>query len=385
MKDLNEVINKIINKAVVGCDKYVHNDSTWLIFTDNKKWIIELTKDGTLWYNYDFFKNLFKVLSLDVVENQNYITKWVEETIINGVRNTIQSITQQRRIVEDTIENGVKETHSGCDLLVDDYIEDTIQNGVKYTRRNGDSMNTDAEDAIQNGVKEIHWVDYSNLRSVEDAIQNGVKHTEYGDWLDGDERFDDIIQNGVKETKTPGADGDILSTLEWIKENNTVNIPELINDVIEHGVKLTNSSLQIDGSCVVEDVIQNGIKETHDDVYHHKGRVGGVIKNGVKQCIPSHTPLYNPMDFSVVYRENHRLDDVASVLEKGIKEVQPLPSQEGNMDWGNYYHRQEDRTKPHTKYVDDVITNGIKKTKAMDEWVNTDRILDFVISNGTSI
>ena len=216
MKDLNEVINKIINKAVVGCDKYVHNDSTWLIFTDNKKWIIELTKDSTLWYNYDFFKNLFKVLSLDVVENQHYITKWVEETIINGVRNTIQSITQQRRIVEDT-------------------------------------------------------------------IKNGVKHTEYGDWLDGDERFDDIIQNGVKETKTPGADGDILSTLEWIKENNTVNIPELINDVIEHGVKLTNSSLQIDGSCVVEDVIQNGIKETHDDVYHHKGRVGGVIKNGIKE------------------------------------------------------------------------------------------------------
>jgi predicted peroxiredoxin len=144
-------------------------------------------------------------------------------------------------------------------------------------------MNTDAEDAIKNGVKKIHWVDYSNLRSVEDTIKNGVKHTEYGDWLDGDERFDDIIQNGVKETKTPGADGDILSTLEWIKENNTVNIPELINDVIEHGVKLTNSSLQIDGSCVVEDVIQNGIKETHDDVYHHKGRVGGVIKNGIKE------------------------------------------------------------------------------------------------------
>ena len=46
-----------------------------------------------------------------------------------------------------------------------------------------------------------------------------------------------------------------------------------------------------------------------------------VIKNGVKECIPSRTPLYNPMDFSVQYRENHRLDDVASVLEKGIKEV----------------------------------------------------------------
>jgi hypothetical protein len=31
-------------------------------------------------------------------------------------------------------------------------------------------------------------------------IKNGVKHTEDGDWLDGDERFNNIIQNGVKET-----------------------------------------------------------------------------------------------------------------------------------------------------------------------------------------
>jgi hypothetical protein len=147
-------------------------------------------------------------------------------------------------------------------------------------------------------------------------------------------------------------------------------------------VKHTEKSLQIDGSCVVEDVIQNGIKETHDDVYHHKGRVGGVIKNGVKKTEHIRHLKYNPMDFSAEYSENRRLPEVTSVLEKGIKEVQPLPSQEGNKDWGNYYHKQEDRTKPHTKYVDDVITNGIKKTKAMDEWVNTDRILDCVISKG---
>jgi hypothetical protein len=48
-------------------------------------------------------------------------------------------------------------------------------------------------------------------------------------------------------------------------------------------VKHTEKSLQIDGSCVVEDVIQNGIKETHDDVYHNKGRVDGVIRNGIKE------------------------------------------------------------------------------------------------------
>jgi hypothetical protein len=126
-------------------------------------------------------------------------------------------------------------------------------------------MGGKVEDTIQNGVKHTQLGISPKKEKIEDTIQNGVKHTEYGDWLDGDERFDDIIQNGVKHTE---------------------------------------KSLQIDGSCVVEDVIQNGIKETHDDVYHHKGRVDGVIKN------------------------------------------------------------------------------GIKKTRAMDEWVNTDRILDCVISGG---
>jgi len=219
---------------------------------------------------------------------------------------------------------------------------------------------------------------------IDDVIERGIKRTEGGVLFD-ETKVDRIISEGVKETKGGGYLGSIemkgkmVHQLESPKQNNEVE------EVIKQGVKLTNSSLQIDGSCVVEDVIQNGIKETHDDVYHHKGRVGGVIKNGVKQCIPSHTPLYNPMDFSVVYRENHRLDDVASVLEKGIKEVQPLPSQEGNMDWGNYYHRQEDRTKPHTKYVDDVIESGIKETKPMDEWVNTTNIVGKVISEGTSI
>jgi hypothetical protein len=203
MKDLNEVINKMINKAVVGCDKYVHNDSTWLIFTDDKKWVIELTKDGTLWYNYDFFKNLFKVLSLDVVENQNYITKWVEETIINGVKNTIQSITQQRRIVEDTIENGVKETIYR-QMGVVPVVEDTIINGVKETKYNQTfqfEQQNIVEDTIQNGVKHTEkslQIDGSCV--VEDVIQNGIKET-HDDVYHHKGRVDGVIKNGIKETK----------------------------------------------------------------------------------------------------------------------------------------------------------------------------------------
>jgi hypothetical protein len=73
----------------------------------------------------------------------------------------------------------------------------------------------------------------------------------------------------------------------------------------------------------VVQTVKNGVKETHDDVYPHTARIEGVIKNG-------------------------------------IKEVQPLPAQDGNRDWGIYYYRKEDITKPHTQYVNDVIENGEK-------------------------
>jgi predicted peroxiredoxin len=277
---------------------------------------------------------------MDVVENQHYITKWVEDTIINGVKHTSGGRNYGPYRVEDTIQNGVKETHSGCDLLIDDSIEGVIRNGVKETK-----------------IGSIYPQKY----------------------------VEKIMQNRVKKTKTPGADGDIMGAVDFMSDNNTNNLSHLINDVIEHGVKLTNSSLQIDGSCVVEDVIQNGIKEPHDDVYHHKGRVDGVIKNGVKEVKPAYKMIYNPMDFKPVMYEEKRIDDVTGVIRDGIKEVQPLPAQDGNRDWGNYYYRKGDPTKPHTKYVDEVIENGIKETKSINYSDNTELIVNGVLEKGEKI
>jgi len=277
-------------------------------------------------------------------------------------------------MVQDVVQNGIKETKSpgaDGDLLptlewmkenntvnIPELINDVIENGVKHT--------------------EVGWAQYN---SVDDVIERGIKRTEGGMLFD-ETKVDRIISEGVKETKGGGylgsieMKGKIVHQIESPKQNNEVE------EVIEHGVKLTNSSLQIDGSCVVEDVIQNGIKETHDDVYHHKGRVGGVIKNGVKEVKPSYIMKYNPMNFEPVISEEKRIDDVTGVIRDGIKEVQPLPAQDGNRDWGNYYHRQEDRTKPFTKTVDDVIRDGIKETKPMEEWVNTTNIVGKVIDNG---
>jgi hypothetical protein len=63
---MEKIVNRLINDEVAGADIYTKVGSTWLIFTERKEWVIELTKKGTLWYNYSFFKNLFAYLGFDV-------------------------------------------------------------------------------------------------------------------------------------------------------------------------------------------------------------------------------------------------------------------------------------------------------------------------------
>ena len=194
-------MKSLIDNWTKGVDTYTHNGSTWLILTDSKKWVIELTEDKTLWYNYNFFKQIFSLTSLDVVENQQYITKWVEDNIINKVKDT--------------------------------RLEINITEG-------------EVDDIIQDGVKETQFNDNENKSWIEGVIKGGVIHTEYGDWLDGDERLDEIIQNGVKETY-----------------DDAYHHKGRIDGVIKNGVKETlNTEYML--QVMVEDAIQNGIKNPTD-------------------------------------------------------------------------------------------------------------------------
>jgi hypothetical protein len=323
---MEKLLYNILTKYTKDCDVYYNGGSLWLIFTENKKWVLEFTKDGCLWFNFSFFEEFFNWFNLDVIENQNHITKWFEDNFLNkpkvketidlemddkqvveyfienGVKETLNTEYMPQEMVEETIENGVKEIeiHKGVRPSA---VKDTIENGVKKTKRSYESSRRRrTKDTIENGVKETNHVDVMKFfdNKMECVLQNGVIHTEYGDWEDGDERLDDIIQNGVKETKE----------LYW--ENTPI-----IDDIIENGIKETNAAFQM---------------------------------------------VYNPEDFSPELREEKRITEVTNVINNGVKEIQPLPAQDGNRDWGNYYHRQKDRTKPHTEYVNDAMSSGIKKT-----------------------
>ena len=203
MSNIEIIVKKLIDIYVKDADVYVNNGSLWLIFTEEKKWVIELDNAGNLWYNYHFFYNIFKLISMNVVENQHYITRWVEDALQNGVNNTDRIKWNVTKQVEDALQNGVKHT-SEWESESKTQVEDALQNGVKETLSNFISSDVCVEDIIQNGVKgtkiqELDTWDIQKCRvkEVEDIIQNVVKDTKNLQWMKTT-LIEDAVQNGVK-------------------------------------------------------------------------------------------------------------------------------------------------------------------------------------------
>jgi hypothetical protein len=375
---MEKIMQSLINNWIRGVDTYTHNGSTWLIFTDSKRWVIELTEDKTLWYNYNFFKQIFSLTSLDVVEHQQYITKWVEDNVMNKVKDTRLEINITEGEVDDIIQDGVKETDYKS-LLKRGSVEDTIENGVKETKISpthteyGDWLDGDErlDEIIKNGVKETNHVDVMKFfdNKMEDTLENGIRLTEYqiGDTFD---EIDDIIENGVKFTF------------------NTEYMPKsMVVDIIENGVK-SSIPRQYVGKDIIDKVIDKGIIETHDDVYHHKGRIDGVIKNGVKKTSP-----LDP-EFSVRFIDGDENNDwekvpnINEVIDNGVKETK-TPGKDGDilgvMDW-----MEENKTNSVPKMIDDIIENGVKQTKYANRYDSIGPVfkggkIENVIENGVKV
>jgi hypothetical protein len=112
-------------------------------------------------------------------------------------------------------------------------------------------------DIIENGVKSSIPRQYVGGDIIDKIIDKGVIET-HDDVYHHKGRIDGVIKNGVKETKTSG-DGNLLSTFQWMEENNTKSVPKMIDDVIE-----------------------NGVKETKPSGYSPTDKIGKVVTEGVK-------------------------------------------------------------------------------------------------------
>ena len=225
-KKLEKILFKLFDEMIEGVEQYNHNGSLWIIFTNERQWVVEYTEGGTLWYNYKLFKNEMELVGMDCVENKEYITRWFESRFLNKpkVDETLSTAGKPLKF-EDAIQNGVKDT---CQFrkFRDLKIEDTIQNGVKDTRRLSACIENEVEKIVQEGVKNtVNQLSEQRL-SVEDTIENGVKLT-VGERMNRDYSVKDIVENGIKNTYS-----DILpQEYDWSDQFDVEN-------AIKHGEKI---------------------------------------------------------------------------------------------------------------------------------------------------
>jgi hypothetical protein len=174
---LEKLVFGMFDQMVEGSDKYVTKQgSTWLIFTEDKRWVVEFTKDKTLWFNYNLFQSELELIGKNCTEEKDLIKNWFESRFLNtnGVRHAKYLLSEHQPNVEDTIQNGVR--HTVPDASTIGYaLEDTIQNGVRHTEVDGMRIRRGVKDAIQEGVKETTTTRWARKDAVENTIQNGVK------------------------------------------------------------------------------------------------------------------------------------------------------------------------------------------------------------------
>ena len=226
---MKKIIDELINHSIKGVDVYRYKNATWLIFTNEVRWVVELTDEGTLWYNFTFFNNIFKYVSMEVGEQtEKYIIEWANDFFYKDCahRSIAYPRDKGRNETPKVLKNGINQMRSILSYGKDD-IKDVVNGGVKEIKPNlvdvlfeeqkrcyydptCKANNTMITDIIEEGVKEVkpnvvfHGIDKksmsyvpcnANTTDINVIVKNGIKNI-YPDQNSGDYDWSDKFEAG---------------------------------------------------------------------------------------------------------------------------------------------------------------------------------------------
>ena len=259
---MKKIVDELISYSIQGVDVYRWKNATWLIFTDETRWVVELTDEGTLWYNYKFFKDIFKYVSITVgTEMDGYIIQWANDYFYKDCahRSAAYPRDKGRNETPKVLENGIKETK-------------------ERGKNHGDEFEWHTRAVIGKGIKEVYDSSSTHRQMrAENLIPRIVKDVKPNRVTMANEKMDRfyydfncsantteifrIVEEGVKKVK-PNIE---YSQQSGVFHPDCVANHVKIDKVIEEGVKRVypdQNSGEYDWSDEFEagKVIQGGIK-----------------------------------------------------------------------------------------------------------------------------
>jgi len=400
---MKKIIDELIKCSIENADVYRWRGATWLIFTNETRWVVELTDEGTLWYNYKFFKDTFKYVSLDVgKEMDEYIIQWANDFFYRNCahRSIAYPMDKTRNETPKVLDNGIKNV-SRTRALGQEYIEKIVDDGVKKVqergKNHGDEFEWHTRAVINKGVKEVS--NSMNLEPkpefVEEVVNKGIKEVNQSDSIHRQRRAENEMNRMIKEVK-PNRVTIVNEKMDRFYYDPECNGNKtFMDEIIEEGVKEVKRSMMYSNSevelivkkvkpnieysqqsgvfhpdCVanhvkIEKVVDEGVKEIKPSVWTTKRGIhisdlmcsgnttdiSTIVKSGVKNIYPDKDP--EVYDWSDEFKADN-------VIQGGVKVI-PLPDMSGELrGYSDYYKTKEDRTKPHTEYVKETIEGGTK-------------------------
>ncbi len=277
---MKKIIDELIKCSIENADVYRWKDSTWLIFSKETRWVVELTDEGTLWYNYKFFKDVFKYVSMNLgQEMDGYIIQWANDFFYKdcAYRAAPYPRDKDRTKTPNVVENGIKEAQG-------------------RGKNHGDEFEWHTRAVVDNGIKEVNQSDsIHRQRRAENEMSRMIKEvkpnrvTVHGEKMDrfyydpecnGNKTFmDEIIKGGVKK---------VQRTLMY--SNSDV---ELIVKKVKPNIEYSEQTGVYDPDCngnkteiwrIVDECIKNIYPDHNSGEYDWSGEfeTGKIIEGGVK-------------------------------------------------------------------------------------------------------
>jgi hypothetical protein len=356
---MQKIVNELISSSIKGVDVYRWKDATWLIFSDETRWVVELTDEGTLWYNYKFFKDVFKYVSINVgTEMDGYIIQWANDFFYKDCahRSAAYPRDKDRTKTSNVIENGIKDTQG-------------------RGKNHGDEFEWHTRAVIDNGVKEILQSSRveSNSGVIGEVIEKGIKEINDSSSIHRKMRAENLVPRIIKDVK-PNRVTVHNEKMDrfYYDPNCRANKTEIWRIVkeVKPNIEYSKQTGVYHPDCVanhvkIEKVIDEGVKEIKPSIWTTKRGVdihdlmcdgnttdiSSIVKSGIKNIYPDMDP--DVYDWSDEFKADN-------VIQGGIKVI-PLPDPSGELrGYSDYYNTKEDRTKSHTEYVKETIEGGTK-------------------------
>jgi hypothetical protein len=255
---MQKIVNKLITSSIKGVDVYRWKNATWLIFTDETRWVVEMTDEGTLWYNYKFFKDIFKYVSITVgTEMDGYIIQWANEYFfkVSTLRSIANNPEKDRSYTEKVLENGTKKTQ-------------------ERGKDHGNEFEWHTRAVINKGIKEVYDSSSTHRQmraeNLVDRIIRDVKpNIEYSE------------QTGVYDPDCNGNKTEIWRIVEEVK-------PNIVDVLFEQQIRCYHDPTCNANNTMITDIIEGGIKNTYPDMipgdynWQDEFDADKVIEGGVK-------------------------------------------------------------------------------------------------------